>query len=301
MHQAIFSFIVILMSLPSKKIVLIALIILLFISGSAVGAYLYIFDNPKNESEVYLTEGIANNPFPTTSTTGSISVCKIIIDKTSISEGPNTKEAKFTIKGIKQSSLKSYLPSTTFTTPLKFNADLLLQDGKLDAECTKYKDLAFGDYYYDKETGVRGNWLEPLYHDNYDPNATQISDFSTYKNILNNSQPNSGIASSVSDGLIKISVQKPHRYLVIVNRYQTTNPIASQSANLGCYVPCKSNNECQTGYRCLEINRVYRCAKTACPVDETCQCTHTSTSTSSEEMQQTILGTQTEYEQRQEN
>jgi len=175
------------------------------------------------------------SPTPTPQqTTGTIKVCKIIADANrNIVDGSQAPGVSFTIKGLPQvlNSGKGpggVLPDTTFTTPLTLNADLLGGDGKNDASCVTYGNLALGDYFYSQEVISDQNaWAAPQYNDQYSLTVKSLGSFFSYDNgVFTN-----GFSDyRNSDGQMILEAGRTNRTLVVLNTLKAvTNSIPTPS------------------------------------------------------------------------
>ena len=134
----------------------------------------------------------------TSQPTGSITVCKMIIDSESnIVDGSEVPGAEFSIF------------DTLFTTPLTLNADLLNDDQINDAQCVVYDDLELGDHYWQEEVYPTEGWMVPLYNDQYDMTVNGLED------LLPFDENNDNV-----DGHIVLSSSRSNRTLIVLNQYE---------------------------------------------------------------------------------
>lgn len=168
-----------------------------------------------------------------TTETGSITVCKIIID----AEGnvmSGDAGSIFTIPGFtpdpqtSQGPAEGEIPDTVFSTPLILNADLINDNGEAnDAMCyTAYTGLNIDGassatgYYYDEEaiTGSDADmWETPLYFDATDLDS--ISDFLPYNGQLyDDVSGNDEERNKNADGHMVLTSATKDRTLVVLNQ-----------------------------------------------------------------------------------
>lgn len=113
--------------------------------------------------------------------TGSITICKIIIDENgNIVDGSARSGVSFDIPGISPAQNSGPVPAgqignSHFTTPLTFNAGII---GTNDAQCITYSNLVLGSYYYGEETiNPSAGWKAPKYNDQFATAVNSINDF----------------------------------------------------------------------------------------------------------------------------
>ncbi len=156
---------------------------------------------------------------------GSIEVCVLIVDqKKTIVDGKAIPNIVFKMKGKQANTSISnaigLIGTSTFTTPLTYNADIIGNDNKKDANCTKYSNLTLGSYYYEKQEASGGKWEEPQYNDQYTETISTLEDFHTYDDQLFDTNPgNDDTRNHNSDGHIGLTESRPDRRLVILNQY----------------------------------------------------------------------------------
>jgi LPXTG-site transpeptidase (sortase) family protein len=114
------------------------------------------------------------------------------------------------------------IPQSTFTTPLTLNTDLpdFAPVERNDAQCVTYYNLPMGNYYYTEESYPdNGCWTDPVYNDQYETEAASNAMF-PYDNTLFDSDSSNDDARDMNvDGHIVLHTERPHRTLVIYNRY----------------------------------------------------------------------------------
>jgi len=134
--------------------------------------------------------------------TGSIKICKIIIDfKGNLADGSAVTGTEFSISGIGT--------TTTFTSPLIFNQDIIGDDGVVDGECILYRGLEIKEYFYSKEKYDSELWEQPLYNDQYSVEVSALDDFFVFDELNHN-----------ADGRIVLTEKRPNRTLIILNQYK---------------------------------------------------------------------------------
>ena len=165
---------------------------------------------------------------PEVTPTGSISVCKVIVDEngdlingtTLATLTPTTFNIPILKGGIYSTAQSFYTAS--------FNSESFIPNRKIfsdsigyDAECVLLDDLDIDSYFYEQETISPGdNWLEPFYNDQYSVPVLSTSDLFSYSGELLNSDPGDDSNRNLnSDGQISLSESNPNRTLVILNRY----------------------------------------------------------------------------------
>jgi uncharacterized repeat protein (TIGR01451 family) len=164
---------------------------------------------------------------------GSITVCKIVIDPFgNVVDGADVSGANFSISGFtpdpetSQGPPVGELPITDFTTPLNQNFDLLGQDQQNDAECVAYDNLDLGGYYYDRETTPAEGWEEPKYNDQFQTAITTVSDFAQYDgNLFDANSSDDEERNKDVDGHIVLTAERPARTLVVLNQYKQQGSI----------------------------------------------------------------------------
>ncbi len=165
--------------------------------------------------------------------TGAISVCKIVVDENNnVVTGSDRPGATFSISGFTPNPVTSQgipagvLPTTTFTTPLTYNTDILGGIPGNDADCVTYDNLPLGSYYYAEESNPGTGWDAPFYSDQYTGPVTNVVSLYSYDNRLFDGDPsNDGARNMNADGHIILNADRPTRMLVIVNRYKTGSNI----------------------------------------------------------------------------
>lgn len=160
---------------------------------------------------------------PTASSTGSITVCKIIVDAKG-NATTSTPGTTFFIPGVtpeketSQGSPAGEIPDTTFTTPLSFNKAIF--GNTPDAACVTYADLALGGYYYGEEviTGNASKWKKPKYNDETRWKVEDKYDLFLWSGeLFDKKRWNDTDRKLDSDGYIKLTKSRPDRTLVVMN------------------------------------------------------------------------------------
>jgi len=166
--------------------------------------------------------------------TGSITICKIIIDESGDIVDGNKNDGKFTISGIEVENHHSVpnstgvLDDTVFETALNYNIDLIGGDQTNDAECVLYDNLELGSYYYSEEEVLGNNWKTPLYNDQFTKQITTLNDLYPYSDeLFNSDDSDDGARDMNADGHIVISSSRPHRTLVVLNEYEAPTDVVT--------------------------------------------------------------------------
>jgi|GEM_PF-6157168 uncharacterized membrane protein len=161
-------------------------------------------DNNCSNSNNWVYFGYAEDTFTVSKPTGSIKVCKMIIDgERNIVNGSEMGSSTFTIDWNKG------LADTVFTSGFTPNTKLLASSESDDAYCITYSGLAIDNYTYSQEviSGSTG-WQTALYNDQYTEIVNSLNDFYTYG------------ADTNSNGEINLALDAgPNRTLVILNQY----------------------------------------------------------------------------------
>jgi len=155
--------------------------------------------------------------------TGSITVCKIIIDKNNnITDGAENTGTFI----VPPSTIDQPLPATTFSTPLNLNSDIIGNDSINDAECVVYSGISIDSYSYGQEQTTGSNWLTPLYNDQYTSPVNNLTDFFPYSDeLFTSTTTDDATRNQNADGHITLTPSKPNRTLVILNKYELPEPI----------------------------------------------------------------------------
>ena len=174
--------------------------------------------------------------------TGSITICKIIIDENGDIVDGNENDGEFTISGIEINGHNEVPDSTdvlanaVFETILVYDADLIGGDQVNDAKCILYDNLEIdGSYYYSEEAIVGKNWETPLYNDQFTKQVTTLNNFYPYSGELFNSDDSDDEARDTNaDGHIVLSSNRPDRTLVVLNEYETPNEVTIVASKIVC-------------------------------------------------------------------
>jgi len=169
----------------------------------------------------------------------SLQVCVVIADTDGVISDGTGNPGNFLVPGTLPTSQDvidiflggmTAIPSTSFSTPLHLNADVIGNDGINDAECVLYDPVALSNYFYYHEQISGSNWLEPLYYDSLFLQKGQsltLNEFETFNEMLFNSDPTDNIFDG-SNGLalrgyidlyIPNVVEEFHPTLVVLNTY----------------------------------------------------------------------------------
>jgi large repetitive protein len=193
-----------------------------------------------NSSSVSIT---VQNP-ASSANNGSITICKVIENASgTIMDGSAFPGNTFMVPGI--TSVPSStplaigtLPTTTFTTPLAFNAKLFGSSTN-NAQCVTYSNLAIGHYYYGQESiaTTSSEWATPQYNDDDSIAPSSTSDFYSYSGQLFDNDPTNDASRNLnSDGDIQLLTTRPDRTLVVLNQFlgtaATTTPTSTPPCTL---------------------------------------------------------------------
>jgi len=152
--------------------------------------------------------------------TGSITVCKIIIDSEGnvVTDASDYHPTNFNIHG------GAHFPTTVFHAQTFSPNEDFVGDSGVDAECVTYDNLPLGDYYYEEEniTPSPEDWEEPLYNDQYDQTVNDLNDFFKYDDNIN------------SDGHIVLSTERPNRTLIVLNQRKSPEPMTIHAYKVVC-------------------------------------------------------------------
>ncbi len=185
------------------------------------------------QSNTVHTAGNKDCNLPPPPKTGSITVCKMIIDSNNkIVDGSQSPSVTFTIPGLTPDPVTSLgapvgqIPDSVFINPLSFNAKILAASTSNDAQCLKYDNLAIGAYYYGQETiSNPTGWATPKYNDQFTVTIATLSDFFAYDgNLFDGNQANDGSRNQNVDGHIVLNNDRPDRTLVVLNQLQVLPP-----------------------------------------------------------------------------
>lgn len=159
---------------------------------------------------------------------GSITVCVSVIDQDGkLVDGGKLSGTIFKVTGTKVGSNVypgSYIdsiPDTEFKTPLKLDRMIFSDSKEFDVQCYAYSNLKLGYYGYKQEEIIGEGWEAPIYNDQYNKKVTSFHDFYEYDGKLYDENPqNDGERNLNADGDISLTPERPHRTLVVLNRYK---------------------------------------------------------------------------------
>ena len=162
-------------------------------------------------------------------TLGSITVCKLAVDKDSnIIDGAG-HDGTFSIASLEVTDhptvpdSTALLPTSAFNTPLTLNSDLI-GDSENDAECVTYDNLELGSYYYDQEEITGDNWSLVGYNDQYSSKLVDLSGFYPYSGELFTATTTDDESRNLnSDGHITLTEARPDRTLVVLNKFTASS------------------------------------------------------------------------------
>lgn len=193
--------------------------------------FVWRINMPAFADDASQSANISTTPSPSVSPSpakilGSITVCKVIIDEdgkiVSASASPGTT---FSISGINPLVNSGGAPvgvigTSTYTSPLSFNADIFASFLGNDVQCTTYSNLAIGAYYYGVESIIPANgWEDPKYNDQFTTPVVTLSDFFAYdNNLLDGNSLNDDLRNRNADGHIVLNDQRPNRTLLVLNQ-----------------------------------------------------------------------------------
>lgn len=185
--------------------------------------------------------------------TGSITVCKIIIDASSnITNGSGLPATTLAVSGINPAQNSGPAPvgtigTATFNTPLTFNTTTLSASASPDSQCTTFGELALGDYYYGEETiNPSSGWKAPKYNDQFTTPVSTLADFFAYDNKWFDGDPsNDSLRNTNADGHIVLKPDRPDRTLVVLNQREATptpgNPTGGETPSSPQPFSCPSD------------------------------------------------------------
>lgn len=180
------------------------------------------YKNEKDNTLAQTEDGASTNHPIQTSSTGSITVCKMIVSEDNhIAIGPNdipngTFAVVLTgpdnqIVGIPTFNTRTFAPNRSF---------ILRESGINDAECITYSGLnLYQTYRWTQESITNsqpGQWQNPKYNDQLTVNVESLTDFFDFDPTNFN-----------ADGEVAMSEQRTNRTLVILNRYNNLIPNTS--------------------------------------------------------------------------
>lgn len=240
---------------------------------------------------------------PTPAATGTISICKTIVDQNNqIVNGTTISASSLSLNGLVPNPVTSEgapngtLPLTSWTTPLTYNTDLFSNFAGNDAACVTHTGLALdgNGYYYGQESLPSSGWGTAKYHDQFIAKSTKLSDLLAYNGqLFDTNSGNDSNRNLNSDGHIKLTADKPNRTLLVLNQYlgvatspspspsisptptpsaaASPTPVASATPagrNARCNAACSTTNDCLVGYSCVSG----ACRNPACSSEEDCAC-----------------------------
>jgi uncharacterized repeat protein (TIGR01451 family) len=142
--------------------------------------------------------------------TGSITVCKVILDAAGNVINGTGHAGSF---GIALSGPNSFTANALFNSPLTLNSNLVNETD--DAQCQSVELVPFGTYNYAQETGAEDTsvWQTPRYNDQYNG---EISNFvsDSYAYVADGEDGD----MDDNDGVINVSAETPDRVIVVVNQ-----------------------------------------------------------------------------------
>ena len=196
---------------------------------------------------------------------GSIRVCKTIADSEgNLVEGEGVS-GTFELSGLDFNNPAGVLPSSSFSTPLSWNADIFPNVDGDDSKCYTYDGLALGGYYYGEEVVTGDNWLAPKYSDQHTTQVNGLDDFFAYSGeLFNDNESDDGERNTNADGHIVLSENRPDRTIVVLNTYEEEVPPAPYC---GDEVVNQESEECDGGPECT-LECKFSHADNSCPFGE---------------------------------
>jgi len=183
-----------------------------------LASFIYLF--------IFSPNAFAITPTPTV-TTGSISVCQIILNQNQQPvSGLGYNKAAFKISDfVPDPSLQlptspAKFPSQIFTLPLQLNARVLPSNGENDAECHTTSNLSLGSYYYTNETvASQDNWNTPQFNDFASLQSTALAGFHSYDDRLFSDPGHADMRNYQADGNIYLTEQSPNRTVAVFAQF----------------------------------------------------------------------------------
>ena len=163
---------------------------------------------------------------------GSITVCNIVAGENNTpGDGAQKSGVTFSIMGIDFDGngivepATGIIPTSTFSTPLSLNTDLMGNDSVYDAQCITYSNLALGSYFYDTEQiSTTTAWNTPRYNDQHTIAVEDVYDFFPYSGeLFTENESDDAARDTNADGHISLTECRPHRTLVVLNTFETEN------------------------------------------------------------------------------
>lgn len=188
---------------------------------------------------------ITDTFIPPPPTTGSITVCKAIVNASgTIVDGSAFAGQTFTVPGLASvpsttAAAAGLLTTTVFVTPLSLNAELFGASAA-NAQCTIYGNLALGHYYYGEEqiASSTSMWAAPVYSDQDTVTASTPSDFFPYSGqLFDNDSSNDGERNTNADGDIYLTASRPVRELIVLNQLPGETPTSTPTSTPSSTVP----------------------------------------------------------------
>jgi uncharacterized repeat protein (TIGR01451 family) len=175
--------------------------------------------------------------------TGTIKICKVIVDPSNhVITGSEASGGSFTIPSL---STSAYGPAAGSIGDVTFNTTLSVTDNigtnQVSASCKTFTGLKIGHYYYGQEIVTQpgtGSFTLVGYNDGFDPGRAfnSAADFLPYNDCLFSPGTDTGCTRDLNaDGDIALTLDRPDRILVIVNRYTAPEgpPPTSQTPLIG--------------------------------------------------------------------
>jgi hypothetical protein len=158
--------------------------------------------------------------------TGTLKVCKIVLDTTGAVSTGNGVEADFSVR---VTGPNGYDETVEFSAPLTLTDNLVTDNGaELDAVCVS-ETVPVGEYRYAEEViDSTAVWAEPRYHDFFTENPPQaLSDFAQY------AADGSEGDTDDNDGVANVSKNKA-RTIAVVNQIERLPlpPVCANGKNL---------------------------------------------------------------------
>jgi hypothetical protein len=163
---------------------------------------------------------------------GSFTVCKMIIDNQGHLAKSNTglPFGRFEVDVTQTEDLSTVVRTAVFdTSTFVPNKKIFTSSITNDAQCITFNDLVIDEssilpsYYYSQEritSNGEAEWGTPGYNDQFTETVTDAAHFHEYTTQLFDLDPaNDGLRNINADGHMGLTLERPNRTLVILNRY----------------------------------------------------------------------------------
>lgn len=181
-----------------------------FIIGGSIGTPASSSSN--SNANASAAASASTNAATSTPGTGTISVCKMIVDSNNVlkTNATGLPAGNFSI------SLSNATDTSAFSAQWSLTASAFAPDRSIilsqnDADCVDFV-VPLGTYNYSAETVSGSQWSAGKYNDQSSVPVTSVSNFFTYKAAGNNN----------ADGVIELTAAVSQRTLVLLNTFSTT-------------------------------------------------------------------------------